>query len=76
MAPAKDFESALAELEQIVASMERSEMTLEASLKAYERGVALAKICQERLALAEQQVKVLEAELLKPLRVVGSDDTE
>ena len=62
-----DFEAALAELETLVVAMEDGDMSLEASLAAYKRGVALARACQDRLAQAEQQVKVLEGELLKPL---------
>lgn len=63
-----DFEQALAELEQIVASMERGDLTLEASMAAYARGVVLAKACQSQLQAAEQQVRVLEQDLLKPLQ--------
>ena len=62
----QDFETALLQLEALVASMESGELPLEESLAAYRRGVALTRICQERLAQAEQQVKVLEAGMLKP----------
>lgn len=62
----KDFESALAALEALVAKMESGDLSLEASLLAYEQGVALSKICQEQLSKAEQQVRMLEADLLKP----------
>ncbi len=62
-----DFEASLAELETLVAAMEDGDMSLEASLAAYKRGVALSRACQDRLAQAEQQVRVLEGELLKPL---------
>jgi exodeoxyribonuclease VII small subunit len=73
----QDFESALAELENLVASMEDGGLPLEQSLAAYRRGVALSRICQDRLASAEQQVKVLEGELLRPLdRAVLDDDTQ
>jgi exodeoxyribonuclease VII small subunit len=54
------FESALAELENIVARMEDGELTLEQSLGAYKRGAELLKFCQVQLADAQQQVKVLE----------------
>lgn len=63
----QDFESALAELESLVAAMEDGALPLEASLAAYKRGVALSRVCQDRLAQAENQVRVLEGELLKPL---------
>ena len=63
----QDFETALAELESLVAKMEDGALPLEASLAAYRRGVELSRVCQDRLAQAEHQVKVLEGELLKPL---------
>ncbi|MDK2123748.1 exodeoxyribonuclease VII small subunit [Parachitinimonas caeni] len=61
-----DFETALAELETLVASMERGDLPLEAALTAYRRGAELLKFCQARLADTEQQVRILDAELLKP----------
>jgi exodeoxyribonuclease VII small subunit len=63
----QDFETALAELEALVAQMEDGQLPLEQSLAAYEKGVELARICQQRLDSAEQQVKVLQGNLLKPL---------
>lgn len=59
------FESALAELEKIVAGMEGGQMTLEDSLAAYKRGAELLKFCQDALQDAQQQVKVLEEGVLK-----------
>lgn len=69
----KSFEQALAELEKIVASMEAGEMSLESSLLAYERGVALARQCQAQLETAEQQVRVLEQDLLRPFNPIRDD---
>lgn len=63
----QDFETALAELESLVASMESGSLALEQSLAAYRRGAALTRICQQRLSQAEQQIKVLEAGMLRPL---------
>lgn len=63
----QDFETALARLEALVARMESGTMPLEESLIAYEQGVELAKVCQRRLDRAEQQVKVLQDNLLRPL---------
>lgn len=40
------FEDALMELEQIAEKLERQDFSLEESLKAYERGMELKKICQ------------------------------
>ena len=59
------FETALAELENIVASMEAGQMPLEQSLAAYKRGAELLKFCQAALQDAQQQVKILEDNVLK-----------
>lgn len=62
----KDFESALAELEKIVAQMESGKLSLEDSLTAYERGASLLNFCREAISRAEQQVEVLENGVMKP----------
>ena len=72
----ENFEQALAELEKIVGSMESTDLSLEASLVAYERGVLLARACQSQLQVAEQQVKVLEQDLLRPFKASVADDGE
>lgn len=56
---APTFETALAELEQIVAGMEGGQMPLEQSLASYKRGTELLKLCQQQLQDAEQQVRIL-----------------
>ena len=61
------FEKALAELEKIVTRMESGELSLEQALATHKRGLELARFCQSRLEAAQQQVKVLEGEVLKPL---------
>lgn len=53
------FEDALGELETIVKTLEAGDQPLDASLSQFERGVALARFCQQSLADAEQKVKVL-----------------
>lgn len=53
------FEQALEKLQIIVKQMESGELNLEASLKAFEEGVSLARICQTQLTAAEQKVEVL-----------------
>jgi exodeoxyribonuclease VII small subunit len=57
------FSDALAELETIVSVLESGELDLEESLARYERGVALLRACQARLAEAEQRVTMLMGEL-------------
>jgi exodeoxyribonuclease VII small subunit len=61
------FENALTELEKIVARMESGELSLEQALATHKRGLELARFCQRKLEAAQQQVKVLEGEVLKPL---------
>ena len=61
----ESFEAASAELEKIVAAMEAGQMSLEASLSAYQRGAELLQYCQNKLQGAQQQVKILEADMLK-----------
>jgi exodeoxyribonuclease VII small subunit len=65
--PELTFEKALAELEKIVARMEGGELSLEQALATHKRGLELARFCQKQLEAAQQQVKVLEGEVLKPL---------
>ena len=73
--PPKSFEEATVELENIVAEMEAGQMTLEASLDAYKRGVAtLLQFCQKQLQDAQQQVRVLEADLLKDYTIPDTHD--
>lgn len=72
--PPKDYESALLELEAIVADMESGQLPLDASLAAYKRGAELLQYCRQQLADAEQQVKILEDGTLRPFRAEGGDD--
>jgi exodeoxyribonuclease VII small subunit len=65
------FEHAMAELSDLVTQMEAGELALEASVSAYQRGSELIKYCAGQLNNVEQQVKVLEAGLLKPF--AGND---
>ncbi len=54
-----DFEQALAELEQTVERLEQGDLPLEDALKQFERGISLARACQEALKQAEQKVEIL-----------------
>jgi exodeoxyribonuclease VII small subunit len=55
----KDFESAIAELEQIVARLEAGDLPLDASLGLFERGVALSRYCHEQIGSAERRIEQL-----------------
>jgi exodeoxyribonuclease VII small subunit len=55
----ENFEEALRKLEAIVAQMEEGDLPLEESLKAFEEGVKLAKLCTKKLDEAERKVEKL-----------------
>ena len=66
--PAADppsFEKALEELETLVARMEDGKLPLEESLAAYQRGAALIKFCESKLADAQARIAVLDGESLR-----------
>ena len=64
-----DLEKSLAELEQIVEKLEAGDLTLDESLKQFERGVQLTRQCQTALRTAEQKVEIL-------LKKSGADNFE
>jgi len=68
------FEEAMAELQQLVARMEAGELPLEASVAAYKRGSELVKYCAAQLDKVDSQVKVLEADMLKPFSAEAEAD--
>jgi len=73
------FEEALERLEDIVRKMEAGDMTLEESLKAFEEGIKLARLCSRRLDEAERRVEILlkqEEELVVRPFKVEENETE
>jgi len=62
-----DFETALKELETLVDTMEKGDLSLEDSLSHFERGVQLSRTCQQALKDAEQEVDIL-------MKKSGQDD--
>ena len=58
-APEANFEQAMQRLEKIVEEMESGELPLEELILRYEEGMKLAKVCQERLASAEQRIEII-----------------
>ncbi len=53
------FEEAIAELEKIVDQLEQGEMGLADSLKLFEQGVNMSRICNEHLEKAEKKIEYL-----------------
>jgi exodeoxyribonuclease VII small subunit len=70
------FEEAMKELESLIESLEQGDQSLEESLKSFERGVALTRICQASLQDAEQKVRILNGESQASDLVPFSDDHE
>jgi len=57
--PTVKFEEALARLEAIVAELERGELPLEDSMRIFEEGIKLSKVCLKMLEEAERKVEIL-----------------
>jgi exodeoxyribonuclease VII small subunit len=58
-APTPSFEEALQQLEQIVQKLEKGELALEESLKLYEEGIRLSRLCHGKLEEAEGKIEML-----------------
>jgi len=54
-----DFNKGLTELEQIVKQMDSSDLSLDESLKLFEKGVSLTKLCQKALQDTEAKISLL-----------------
>ncbi|WP_050526917.1 exodeoxyribonuclease VII small subunit [Pseudorhodobacter aquimaris] len=67
------FEEAMGALEQVVTSLERGEVPLEASIALYERGAALKAHCAAKLKEAEDKVEMIRA---KDGQAVGATPAE
>ena len=55
------FEKSMTELQTIVMQLEKGELSLEESLKQFEKGITLARKCQDVLNQAEQKIEILSA---------------
>ncbi len=55
----KKFEDALSRLENIVEKLEGDDLSLEESLKAFEEGIRLFRLCNKKLNEAEKKVEIL-----------------
>ena len=54
-----NFESSIKRLDEISASLERENVSLEEALTLYEEGVRLVRACNEQLEAAERKIKLL-----------------
>jgi exodeoxyribonuclease VII small subunit len=55
----QDFANSMAQLENILETMERGDLSLEDSLLKYEDGIKLIRTCQQTLDTAQQKIKTL-----------------
>jgi exodeoxyribonuclease VII small subunit len=53
------FEDAMARLEQIVHALEAGNLSLDDSLRAFEEGTSLLRLCTRRLEEAERRIEIL-----------------
>jgi exodeoxyribonuclease VII small subunit len=53
------FEEALNKLEKIVSKLEKGDIPLEESLKLFEEGIRLSRLCNQKLDEAEKRVEIL-----------------
>lgn len=75
----KKFEEAIDDLEKIVERLESGELSLEDSLAAFEDGVRLIKICNQKLAEVEKKIELLVKDKdgklqLRPLGKLDNDN--
>ena len=72
------FEDALAKLEEIVKKMESGDLSLEDSLKSFEEGIRLVRVCSRKLDEAQRRVELLLQEegetVAKPYREEDSEE--
>ena len=54
------FEEALKELEKIVEAFNNGDMELEKAITAYEKGIQLKNICEERLKNAQERIELIQ----------------
>ena len=57
-----DFNKGLSQLEEIIGKMESGDLSLEESLKYFEKGIKLHRQCHSALSSAEQRISVLSEE--------------
>jgi len=71
-----DLEKAMGELETVVEQLETGELSLDKSLKQFEKGVRLSRDCQTALTDAEQKVQILVDSELKNFNEKNVQDEE
>ncbi|MBU5594806.1 exodeoxyribonuclease VII small subunit [Amphibacillus sp. MSJ-3] len=67
----KSFEEAMSELEAIIKKLEEADVPLEEAISYYEKGMALSKLCDEKLTKVERQVAniVNDEGIITPIKI-------
>ena len=55
----KNFEKALADLENIVQRLDENDLSLDESLSLFEEGIKLSRFCSQKLDSVEDKVEIL-----------------
>lgn len=71
---ASSFENALEEFEKLVETLEDGDLSLEESLKTYERGMQLSRTCHGALDAAERRIEILTEQAGEERRVPFEPD--
>ena len=71
-----NFEAAMDRLEKIVEQMESGKLPLEDLIVRYEEGMNLVKVCQERLANAEQKIEMIARDSAGKITVKNFEPTQ
>ncbi|OGL46949.1 MAG: exodeoxyribonuclease VII small subunit [Candidatus Schekmanbacteria bacterium RBG_16_38_10] len=75
------FEDAFGKLENIVKKLEEGNLSLEESMKLFEEGINLSKVCALKLENAEKKVEILikgenGSTLIKPFEKFINEETD
>jgi exodeoxyribonuclease VII small subunit len=74
------FEKAMSRLEQIVDELERGELDIDKSLKIFEEGIKMSRVCSKKLNEAEKKIEKLtrnqSGEMVSELFPTDSDDDQ
>jgi exodeoxyribonuclease VII small subunit len=68
------YESAIAELKQLINTLNEGRTTLDESIKLYSRGIELASFCDKRLKEVEQKISAVNSESGEDILNISKED--
>ncbi len=69
----RPFEDSLKRLEEIVSKLEQGEVPLEEAISLYEEGLALSKMCMERLTQTDLRIKTMMKDMAGTFRFMEGE---